>query len=71
MNNEKPIVAETLNDAQQLQSYTLVDSRENDMLFMDIDTSMVQDVVITNQPIQEVKMPRLGRKFIQFVFILY
>lgn len=67
MNNEKQNVAEILNDTYQYQSYTLADSTKNNMLFMDIDTSMVQDVVITNQPIHEVKMPLLGRKFLTFI----
>lgn len=41
------------------------------MLFMDIDTSMAQDVVITNQPIQEIKLPLLGRKFLTFIPLVF
>lgn len=64
MNNKEQNVAEILNDTQQLQSYSLVENTENGMLFMDVDTNMVQNVVIRNQPINEVKLPRLGRKFL-------
>lgn len=75
LNNEKQHIAEILNDIQQYQSSnSLVDNPTNNMLFMDIDTSMVQDVVITKQehmnavkkPILLASIKPIGRKFLTF-----